>query len=75
MQVAERDNRNAETLQAQVNELQKAIGTLNQNITHRQSTPSDEEQTKLLGEMEQLQDTSIKIKRAATLRLEHITSF
>lgn len=47
---------------------------MTEHIGQRRTVPGSEEQTKLLDEMEEIQTTSAKIKRAATLQLERLTS-
>jgi hypothetical protein len=74
MQIAERDARHAAELKAQINELKEAIEQMSKHIAIRQNTPSDEEQTQVLADMEDMQNTSIHLQRGATRRLEHITA-
>jgi hypothetical protein len=74
MQIAERDARNATELKAQIGELQKAIEAMSRQINIRQVTPGDEEQTRLLDDMKDMQFASVSLQRRATLRLDFLTA-
>jgi hypothetical protein len=74
MQIADRDARHAMELMNQIGELQKAIEHMSRQIHVRQTVPGDEEQTQLLDDMKDMQNTSMDLKRRATSRLEYLTS-
>jgi hypothetical protein len=74
LETAERDARHASELRSQIGELQTAIKQISQQIIIRQAVASDEEQTKLLDDMKDMQLTSVHLQRRATERLEFLTS-
>jgi hypothetical protein len=74
METAERDDSNAVELKKKIDQLQEAIAAMTEHIGQRRTVPCGEEQTKLLDEMEEIQTTSAKIKRAATMKLDLLTS-
>jgi hypothetical protein len=74
MQMADRDALNAAELKAQLDGLQNAMQQMSRQISERQVVPGDEEQTKLLSDMQDIHNTSATIERRATLQLKYLTS-